>query len=259
MVTLARGAASLAPRARQWLELAPLRVRKAAWMARRPTWRSLLRAGVAPSLEHAAILADRSFETVVDVGANVGQFAVWADVALRPRTIICIEPQSSATRLLTQVAARTRASTQVVRVALGSAERIATLHVTRANDSSSLLPPLAVESRHDLHVVEIEDVHVVTGDAALADFVPLARPVLVKVDVQGSELDALKGLTSTLREADAVLVEVSVTGTYHEQALFPEVVALLTRLGFEPTAASSVPGAGRQLLEQIDLLFERLI
>ena len=45
-------------------------------LAHPPLWPALAR-GVAATVEHDAALAGRSFNTVIDVGANKGQFAAY--------------------------------------------------------------------------------------------------------------------------------------------------------------------------------------
>src|SRR5918995_1291074 len=143
-----RGRSRLLDRYITTLSLLPLRVRKLVWMSRHPRWRGLLRVGVAPSLEHTGMFAGQRFATVIDVGANRGQFAIWSDEMLRPHRIICFEPLPAARPILAQVASRTRARTDVFSLALGVQESTAQLNVTRAVDNSSLLEPeIAAQDR----------------------------------------------------------------------------------------------------------------
>lgn len=59
-------------------------------------------------------------------------------------------------------------------------------------------------------------------------------PYLLKVDVQGAELDVLRGAERTLEETEVVLLEVSFFRFFHDGPLFHEVVAEMARLGFVP-------------------------
>jgi hypothetical protein len=54
------------------------RVQKLLGILREPFYRSALRHGVAASIEHEAIPLRTDFRTVIDVGANRGQFALFA-------------------------------------------------------------------------------------------------------------------------------------------------------------------------------------
>jgi FkbM family methyltransferase len=240
------------------LSLLGLRARKVLWLARRPQRRQLLRHGIAPSIEHDGLLGGRSFRSVVDVGANVGQFAIWAADILGAERITCVEPLPSAIMRLRDVVPRLApCRVDVIAGALGSTSGRQTLHVTAAADSSSLLP-VANDGRprRALKVTATHDVDVLVGDDVLSG--PFERPLLVKLDVQGAELDVLAGMPKLLAAADAVLVEVSFAPLYDGQADPSAVVAHLLGAGFSLTGAARVPGSlSAWALDQADLLFER--
>ncbi|QQR89124.1 MAG: FkbM family methyltransferase [Myxococcales bacterium] len=59
----------------------------------------------------------------------------------------------------------------------------------------------------------------------------LAKPYMVKFDVQGYELMAIKGGSELLSGAELCLVEVSVAPLYEGQATFSEIVIELERVG----------------------------
>jgi hypothetical protein len=84
----------------------------------------------------------------------------------------------------------------------------------------------------------------------------LPPPDLIKLDVQGYELEVLRGGEACLRHARAVLCEVSFKVFYSGQPLFHEIVAFLAARGFTLSAL----GAGTALgapLGQADALFLR--
>jgi FkbM family methyltransferase len=236
-----------------------LRVRKLAWLVRRPRWWSLIPRGIGPSLEHADMLAGHRYTTVLDIGANVGQFALWAQQALGPQRIICVEPQHDAAERIRQMAVRMTCHVDVIETALGTGSGTAMLYVTAAGDSSSVLGPEpdAQARRPGLRVRSTSDVTVMSGDEALTN-VPLPGPVLVKIDVQGSELEVLLGLQRVLQMVSAVLVEVSFEPLYRGQSAPDDVIELLRSQGFELRGAAGVPGGSTGwALDQADLLFER--
>jgi FkbM family methyltransferase len=240
------------------LSLLGLRARKLLWLARRRERRGLLRHLIAPSIEHDDLLVGRSFRTVVDVGANVGQFAIWAAESLGAARIICVEPFPGAVMRLREVASGLApCRVDVVAGALGSTPGLRTLHVTAAIDSSSLLPvTAAAQNRTALHETGTEEVEVLLGDNVLSD--DFGGPLLVKLDVQGTEMDVLTGMPKLLAKADAVLVEVSFTPLYDGQSDPSAVVAHLLGAGFALTGVARVPGSSSLwALDQADLLFER--
>lgn len=235
-----------------------LRCRKLWWLLRRPGSWPLLRAGIAPSLEHSGLLSGRRFNSLIDIGANRGQFTVWAAAVLGVEHIVCVDPLPDADTYLTKVAAYLRPRrVTIVNAALGSVRSRQTLHVTAASDSSSLLPVApGAELPVALREVGQHEVDVFAGDDVLTG--PFDRPLLVKIDVQGSELDVLSGLTHVLTHTDAILVEVSFGDFYCGQSDATAVIGSILDAGFTLAGVARVPGSSRIWdLDQADLLFER--
>jgi hypothetical protein len=99
----------------------------------------------------------------------------------------------------------------------------------------------------------------VVATARLDEAVPpgkVRRPVLLKIDVQGTEIEVLRGATGMLGEVDSVLVECSFVELYRGQALAGEVIAFLDERGFSLASVCS-PALDRGRVVQADLLFER--
>ena len=86
----------------------------------------------------------------------------------------------------------------------------------------------------------------------------LEGPVLLKVDVQGYELEVLRGGAQTLARSEVVLLEVSLLEYNQGAPLMPEVVAFMNAAGFVPY---DVCGQFRRetdtALCQIDIMFVR--
>jgi len=81
---------------------------------------------------------------------------------------------------------------------------------------------------------------------------------LLKIDVQGSELEVLKGASRVLRECKQVLVECSFAEFYVGQALFHDVYTYLINRDFRMVAAycSARDRFGAWL--QADILFDAM-
>jgi hypothetical protein len=67
-------------------------------------------------------------------------------------------------------------------------------------------------------------------DACLST--PPPRPVLLKIDVQGFELEVLQGATDLLPHIDAVYVEASYVELYEGQALHEDIERYLAEAVF---------------------------
>jgi FkbM family methyltransferase len=211
---------------------------------------------VAASIEHDRLPMPSGVRTVVDVGANRGQFALYSRVRFPAATIYCFEPLRAPREKLQWLFAGD-AHVRVFPVAAGSALGVAAINVSRQDDSSSLLAETALQSERfpGTEMVGVEEIEVTILDAAL-EGIELAPPILLKLDVQGFELEALRGAGNLLRQADVVLCECSFVPFYEGQPLFEDIVQYLRQAGFKLAsgALSSAP-AGRW--EQGDFLFEK--
>ncbi len=193
---------------------------------------------------------------MIDVGANRGQFALYARVRFPQADVYSLEPLSGPRRRLAKLFAD-NGRVHVIAAAAGSAPGTARINVSRADDSSSLLP---VTSRQldrfpGTDTVGEESVEVGTLDR-IFEPVELARPVLLKLDVQGFELEALRGAGQVLASVDTVLTECSFVPFYAGQALFEEVREFLRGHGFR-LVGGAISSAHDRRWEQGDFVFER--
>lgn len=115
------------------------RTAKAARLGRELLWRRGLQLGVAASIEHDRLPLRRDFRTVIDVGANRGQFALYSRVRFPDASILCFEPLSAPREKLRRLFIDDSRVT-VFPAAAGARVGNATINVSRQNDSSSLLP-----------------------------------------------------------------------------------------------------------------------
>jgi FkbM family methyltransferase len=142
-------------------------------------------------------------------------------------------------------------------VALASGAGEVEFNVTSDDDSSSLLAPSRVQM--DAFPGSRPAEKITVNTARLDDTLArdqLIPPVLMKLDVQGGELDALRGATETLATTDFVLVECSFVELYEGQALYDEVISFLTNRGFELAGFYSPTVENGRLL-QADALLTR--
>lgn len=226
-------------------------------VAREPGFRKALRRGVAASIEHDSIPIPRDIAHVIDVGANRGQFVTWAGVRFPAARFDCFEPLAASRSTLAEVSPGGR-DVVVHDVALGANPGTVDFHVTKADDSSSLLEPTAIQTDAypESAVVETISVPVRTLDGELAPG-RIVRPSLLKIDVQGGELDVLRGAPATLREIDYVLVECSFAELYAGQPLYGEIQQELESHGFAPVGMYSPTTDESGRLLQADALFAR--
>ena len=208
-----------------------LRLRKALYCVLRPTlWRALL-AGVAPSIEHTRALAGRPFKTIIDVGANRGQFALFARLNNPSARIYAFEPLKGPSSLFRSLFARDR-NTILAQTAIGASTMDGKIYVAAADDSSSLLKPSVYCDQMSLRSgCTVEPVTIRRLDNCI-DAKKIARPSLLKIDVEGYEQLVLAGSDAILPYADVLYVECSYVQLNEGQALASEIIEFLRRKGF---------------------------
>lgn len=118
-------------------------------------------------------------------------------------------------------------------VALGSVSGLKTLHLTRKPELSSLLKPNEAylqrfQQMKKFQVLETAKVRVETLDSF-----DLNGPSFLKIDVQGGELEVLKGAKKTLKNCIGALIEVEFLEVYQKQPVFADINNFMTAQGFE--------------------------
>jgi FkbM family methyltransferase len=233
------------------------RAHKLLRVLRVPVYRRALRHGVAAATEHEAIPLRKDFSTVIDVGANRGQYALFAARRFPAAVLFCFEPLALPRAQLEQVVDAARVS-RVFDVALSDHNGTAEFHVSKLDDSSSLLPigHRQLEAFPGTREQAVVQVTVRRLDQVLEP-ADLIRPVLLKIDVQGGELDMLRGADGLLGCIDAVIVEAAFVELYAGQPLIWEVWSFLASRGFSCRGTWSITysRAGACLLG--DFLFAR--
>jgi FkbM family methyltransferase len=207
-----------------------------------------------------AFLERFRIDTVLDVGANVGQYGSALRAAGYSGRIVSFEPDPEACRLLAERAARDPAW-EAVAVGLGAEDGTAELNVSAFSVFSSMLKTteyvegLDGRSRAERTV----RVPVTTVDAVWAERVRPGARVLLKIDTQGSERAVLAGASRALEQVVGVQIELSLRGLYAGQPAIDEMLRLLRERGF--AAYAFVHGFAdprtEELLEADGIFFRR--
>jgi FkbM family methyltransferase len=204
-----------------------------------------------------SLLADGGARSVLDVGANEGQYGRLMRRAGFSGPIVSFEPQSAAFAELERNSSKDR-NWKSFRCALGAADGVITLNIAGNSESSSVLPMLELHSANSptSAYVATEEVPLRRLDGLLLE-AGVTGPFHLKLDVQGFELSVLDGASNTLDEAMSLEVEMSFAPLYGGQATFDALFDRIRAAGFE--FYDVVPGfrAKNGRLLQIDGLFLR--
>lgn len=192
--------------------------------------------------------AGHRFGTIIDGGANAGQFARACAETWPQAQVYSFEPLPHVADTLRQNLSDLKTRVHIAEVALGAREDTVTLHHTPYSLQSSVLRPL------DTTYTEIP-----VRQARLDDLLreaPLAGPVLMKLDLQGYELEALRGATEVLEKTDAVLLEVGFEVSYEGEPSFEILRRFLASHDFAFDRPFDVLWDNDQIV-QMDALFTR--
>lgn len=173
-----------------------------------------------------------AFATVVDVGANVGQFSRAALARWPDTSVIAFEPLPEAADTLRRSLAGFPA-VEVHPTAVGDEDAAVTFHPHTYTLSSSALPVLDAARERYRWAEERPSIEVAVCrlDSVLGDR-RLSRPTLLKLDVQGYELKVLAGAGAVLHQLDAIVLEQSFERFYEGQPLFTETNRFLESNGW---------------------------
>lgn len=200
------------------------------------------------------MVACYQIETIVDVGAHVGGFAMRQRALGFTGRLISFEPSVLSYAKLAQ-AASDDPRWETSELALGSSDRFADLLVFSGTSQFNSFK-LPNSHGHDysrvLHQHETQrGTRVRRLDTLLPELEVDASTTLLKVDTQGGDVEVLDGAGTLASDFPGVLMELAVEPIYEGAPRIEEGVSFMRDLGFELTGAFPVHryGDGVRVIE----------
>jgi FkbM family methyltransferase len=207
-----------------------------------------------PMAQLVAAMKRQGVDAVIDVGANIGQYAGILRATGWSGPIVSFEPLPSAHAELAARAACDPGWTVPPTLALADRGGTATIERSAESDMSSLLPQgellrrlspsSAVIAAHEVPVQRLDHVAAVAGSSW--------RRMFVKVDVQGAESAVLAGIGNLWPRVQGLQLELPLVPLYEGERPWRETLDEVCARGFAPWLF--IPGYfERHLARQLQL------
>jgi FkbM family methyltransferase len=129
-------------------------------------------------------------------------------------------------------------------------------HVPRAGDVTGASLYVENTTHYAASNLQVREIAIARLDT-LAAREKLPAPDLVKIDVQGAELEVLAGASATLAGASVLVVEVSLVDYNKRAPLMAEVITAVDRIGFKCADVAELHRTPTNFVLQLDLVFVR--
>lgn len=219
---------------------------------------SRLKIGHLDSLELLEIINQdnkiRDDAVIFDIGSNEGTWTLLAKSILPAATIHAFEPLKKHTDVFEKNCEQLT-GVYLHRFCVGSQNMTGVINISSYSDSSSLLMATPLEFQHFNIQKESEEHVEIKKIADLIDNQTLSPPDIIKLDIQGFELEALKGTGAWLGSVKYIICEVSFKEYYFKQPQFLDIANYLAEFDIYIFAFGNNTPIGREL-NQIDILFK---
>ncbi|MDB5132571.1 MAG: methyltransferase, FkbM family [Mucilaginibacter sp.] len=213
--------------------------------------------GYLDGLELLELIKKNNFtpKVIYDVGANIGTWTLLAKSFFTDAAVQAFEPLHQHIKEFKTNTANLTGIT-LHPFCLGNENKELVINVSSFSDSSSILEATPLEfEQYGIKKTAEETVNIKRVEDLIGQGI-LPVPDIIKLDVQGFELEVLKGAGKYLNQVSYLIVEVSFKKYYYNQPLFLDIANYLMGFGFNIYAFGHSTPAGQEL-GQIDVLFKK--
>ena len=193
-------------------------------------------------------------ETIIDIGSNKGQFILLIEKIYPNKNIYSFEPIKE---MIDKQKKFFSYKNNIIfhNIALGSSTTLKEFLITTRMDSSSFLKIVSDKNKSkNYDIVENRNIQINTLDNLLINE-KISHPVLIKIDVQGYELEVLRGANNLLKKTDYLLLEVSKNEMYQNQPIEKVIVEYLKNLNFDILKSNNWSKIQNTNFYQRDIIF----
>jgi FkbM family methyltransferase len=175
-------------------------------------------------------LMDMNIQTVLDVGANIGEFSAIAASLFPMAKIYAFEPITDCVKSIKK---KQIPNLTIYQNALGNHNGDTKFYISSWNPSSSLKKMSELHKQNWPHTAE--NISTTVKARRLDSFeteLNLKQEILIKVDIQGAEIEFIDGANNTLSKAKVIIIEAGYVQLYEDEGMFDGVYKRLKELGF---------------------------
>ena len=175
-----------------------------------------------------------NIETVLDVGANTGQFANTLRKNGYKNKIISFEPNSKIYDHLLKNSQRDKNWQIFKQCALGDFDGKIDLNISSYSPSTSILNFTNAHkmAKPEAKMVDTEKVNIFKLDSLSEELNLQNDNLLLKIDTQGYESNIIKGANEILNKIKILFCEISFIELYENQELWVDIIKLINSKGF---------------------------
>tara|TARA_B100001093_G_C26757281_1_gene984018 strand:- start:591 stop:1298 length:708 start_codon:yes stop_codon:yes gene_type:complete len=211
--------------------------------------------GVSPLFELESHLKKiKKLSTVIDIGSNKGQFLLISKKLFPKIKIFSFEPLIEELKIQKKILGTKNIN--YFNLALGNKKQKFKINVLNRKDSSSILKPisnpnlnLVIETSNEIKMDKLDNI---------LNKCNISQPSLIKIDVQGYELETLKGSNKILKKTNYIIVEVSYIKTYEKQVMAKDLIRFLQKKGFSIIYKSNINRINGKIYQEDVLLKNKM-
>jgi FkbM family methyltransferase len=173
--------------------------------------------------------------TVLDIGANIGQYALWLRESGYKGRIISFEPLSEAYQHLLINSKKDPNWIIAPRMALDNEEGEKFINIASNYVSSSILKmsDILIKAATETVYMCTEKIYITQLDNIVGKYLKINNNIFLKIDVQGYALQVLEGASKILPKIKGMQIELSLVHLYEGQSLYHNMLDYIINLGFE--------------------------